>query len=95
MNAERIERMRDALQQALAPSVLEIEDDSHRHAGHAGARDGRARLATDFGAVGIKAEGQGNLKSGFAGILAATGFFDQRADRVVIVLIGKRRLFVE
>lgn len=44
MNAERIERMRDALQQALAPSVLEIEDDSHRHAGHAGARDGRGHF---------------------------------------------------
>ncbi|MGO4555833.1 BolA family transcriptional regulator, partial [Stenotrophomonas sp. 2YAF22] len=35
MNAERIEQIRDALQHALAPSVLEIEDDSHRHAGHA------------------------------------------------------------
>jgi BolA protein len=41
VNAKRIEQIRDALQQALAPSVLEIEDDSHRHAGHAGARDGR------------------------------------------------------
>ncbi|MBH1611112.1 BolA family protein [Stenotrophomonas maltophilia] len=37
--------MRDALQQALAPSVLEIEDDSHRHAGHAGARDGRGHFS--------------------------------------------------
>ena len=36
--------MRDALQHALAPSVLEIEDDSHRHAGHAGARDGRGHF---------------------------------------------------
>ncbi|PZT30714.1 cell division protein BolA [Stenotrophomonas maltophilia] len=44
MNADRIERIRDALQQALAPSVLEIEDDSHRHAGHAGARDGRGHF---------------------------------------------------
>ena len=35
-------------------------------------QDGRARLDSDFGAIGIKAEGQGNLKSGFAGILAAT-----------------------
>ena len=34
-------------------------------------QDGRARLDSDFGAVGIKAEGQGNLKSGFAGTLAA------------------------
>ncbi|AWH22054.1 MULTISPECIES: BolA family protein [Stenotrophomonas] len=44
MNARRIKQIRDALQQALAPSVLEIEDDSHRHAGHAGARDGRGHF---------------------------------------------------
>jgi len=44
VNAERIEQIRDALQHALAPSVLEIEDDSHRHAGHAGARDGRGHI---------------------------------------------------
>ncbi|WP_369040149.1 BolA family protein [Stenotrophomonas maltophilia] len=44
MNARRIEQIRDALQQALAPSVLDIEDDSHRHAGHAGARDGRGHF---------------------------------------------------
>ncbi|MET4599995.1 BolA family protein [Stenotrophomonas sp. 2694] len=44
MNAKRIEQIRDALQHALAPSVLEIEDDSHRHAGHAGARDGRGHF---------------------------------------------------
>lgn len=34
--------------------------------------DGRALLETDFGPVGIKAEGQGELDDGFAGILAAT-----------------------
>ncbi|MDP3906809.1 YdbH domain-containing protein [Novosphingobium sp.] len=33
--------------------------------------DGRARLDSEYGAVGIKAEGRGNLKSGFAGTLAA------------------------
>lgn len=44
MNAGRIERIRDALQQVLAPTRLEIEDDSHRHAGHAGARDGRGHF---------------------------------------------------
>ncbi|AWH25916.1 BolA family protein [Stenotrophomonas sp. YAU14D1_LEIMI4_1] len=44
MNARRIEQIRDALQQALVPSVLEIEDASHRHAGHAGARDGRGHF---------------------------------------------------
>jgi BolA protein len=35
------ERLRDALQQALNPIALEVQDDSHLHAGHAGAREGR------------------------------------------------------
>jgi BolA protein len=30
-----------ALRAALAPSELEVRDDSHLHAGHAGAREGR------------------------------------------------------
>ncbi|MEP7300786.1 MAG: BolA family protein [Caldimonas sp.] len=30
-----------ALAAALAPSALAVEDDSHLHAGHAGAREGR------------------------------------------------------
>ncbi len=40
----RIERIRSALDAAFAPSRLEVEDDSHRHAGHAGARDGRGHF---------------------------------------------------
>ena len=35
----RAERLRAALTQAFAPAVLEIQDDSHRHAGHAGWRE--------------------------------------------------------
>lgn len=35
-----VERMRDRLQAALAPQRLAIEDDSARHAGHAGAAGG-------------------------------------------------------
>jgi BolA protein len=46
-NAERIARMREALQ-ALAPEALEIRDDSHKHAGHEGARDGRGHFAVDI-----------------------------------------------
>ena len=38
--ATRIERLRAALEQALHPTLLEIRDDSARHAGHAGAREG-------------------------------------------------------
>ena len=41
MNAgTRIERLRAALEGALHPTSLEIRDDSARHAGHAGAREG-------------------------------------------------------
>jgi BolA protein len=36
----RVERLRAALQAALAPALLEIRDDSAKHAGHAGAREG-------------------------------------------------------
>jgi BolA protein len=36
----RVERIREALEAALAPSLLEISDDSHLHAGHAGAASG-------------------------------------------------------
>ncbi|MEN9719200.1 MAG: hypothetical protein RIQ99_2078, partial [Pseudomonadota bacterium] len=32
--------------------------------------DGRARLDTDYGAIGLKADGRGNLSGGFAGVLA-------------------------
>lgn len=40
----RVARMRAALEAALAPESLEIVDDSARHAGHAGARDGRGHF---------------------------------------------------
>ncbi len=33
-------RIEALLRDALAPSSLEVQDDSHLHAGHAGARDG-------------------------------------------------------
>lgn len=33
--------------------------------------DGRARIVTPFGQVGVKAEGKGNLQNGFGGIVAA------------------------
>ena len=33
---------------ALAPVALEVIDDSHRHAGHAGAADGRGHFNVDI-----------------------------------------------
>lgn len=40
----RVAAIRDALEAAFTPSELEIRDDSHRHAGHAGAKDGRGHF---------------------------------------------------
>jgi BolA protein len=38
--SERVDRLRGALQAALSPASLDIRDDSAKHAGHAGAREG-------------------------------------------------------
>ena len=37
----RADDIEQALRQALTPSSLAVQDDSHLHAGHAGAREGR------------------------------------------------------
>ena len=39
MSVDRVERLRAALQ-SLHPALLEIRDDSAKHIGHAGAREG-------------------------------------------------------
>ena len=44
MNKRRIELIRQALEGALHPEHLEIIDESHLHAGHAGSRDGRGHF---------------------------------------------------
>lgn len=36
--------IRERLEQALAPSALEVVDEGHKHIGHAGARDGRGHF---------------------------------------------------
>jgi BolA protein len=38
--SERVEKLRRALTARLAPVALEIRDESAKHAGHAGAREG-------------------------------------------------------
>jgi BolA protein len=40
MNAGRVERIQTLLGAAFAPESLDVEDDSHRHAGHEGAKGG-------------------------------------------------------
>lgn len=44
----RVERIRRALEAAFAPSLLVVTDDSHKHAGHEGARDGRGHFSVEI-----------------------------------------------
>jgi BolA protein len=40
MTADRVQQIQDRLETAFSPSHLQVKDQSHLHAGHAGARDG-------------------------------------------------------
>ena len=42
--SDRSERIRSALNNALQPDAVEIVDESHLHAGHVGARDGKGHF---------------------------------------------------
>ncbi|TVQ34017.1 MAG: BolA family transcriptional regulator [Wenzhouxiangella sp.] len=44
MTAERVAMIRERLDTRLSPSELEVLDESHLHAGHPGARDGRGHF---------------------------------------------------
>jgi BolA family transcriptional regulator, general stress-responsive regulator len=44
MTAERVALIRSRLEAAFEPQELDVVDDSRRHAGHAGARDGRGHF---------------------------------------------------
>ena len=53
MTAERVEMIRERLDASFSPSHLQVKDQSHLHAGHAGAQDGMGHfevtiVAEDF-----------------------------------------------
>lgn len=48
LNPGRVVRIRELLTAALAPQSLEVNDDSHKHAGHAGARGGQGHFSVDI-----------------------------------------------
>ena len=54
MNQRRTAAIRSRLTEAFQPELIEVEDESHLHAGHAGARDGRGhfRVTIVAGAFG-------------------------------------------
>jgi len=44
LNPARTARMRALLEAGFAPAEVDIVDESHKHAGHEGARDGRGHF---------------------------------------------------
>lgn len=47
-NTARIEEMRNRLTTAFTPESLDIEDESHKHAGHAGATSGKGHFVVSI-----------------------------------------------
>ena len=52
-NQQRIDLMRQRLEAHLQPTHLHFTDDSHLHAGHAGARGGAGHFSVDIVAEGF------------------------------------------
>ena len=48
LNPQRVARIRALLGEALQLQWLEVADDSHKHAGHAGARGGQGHFSVDI-----------------------------------------------
>ena len=48
MSNQRIEMIRQRLEEAFAPESLDIDDDSHKHAGHEGAKGGLGHFSVSI-----------------------------------------------
>ena len=46
-NEQRLHAIRERLEQAIAPQSVEVIDESHKHVGHAGAKDGRGHFVVN------------------------------------------------
>jgi BolA protein len=58
MTAERVELIRERLQAEFSPAHLQVKDQSHLHAGHAGARDGMGHFEVTIVADGFEGKGR-------------------------------------
>ena len=45
---QRVDEIRRRLEAAFAPASIHVIDDSHKHAGHAGARGGQGHFSVDI-----------------------------------------------
>lgn len=48
MTEQRVATIEQMLQQALAPTSLQVKDQSHLHAGHAGAKEGKGHFEVNI-----------------------------------------------
>lgn len=46
-NEQRLQAIRERIEQAMAPQSIEVIDESHKHIGHAGAKDGRGHFVVN------------------------------------------------
>ena len=53
---QRVERIRSCLAAAFTPTELVVNDDSHKHIGHAGARDGRGHYSVRVVSAGFRGQ---------------------------------------
>ena len=60
MTTSRIDHIRAVLTSEFSPEMLEIEDESHLHEGHAGARSGRGHFRVTI--VSAAFEGSGRVQ---------------------------------
>lgn len=60
MTAERVAAIESAIREHLAPTALLVKDQSHLHAGHAGAQDGRGHFEVII--ISDRFEGQNRIK---------------------------------
>lgn len=56
LNQVRIEQMTSRLQESLSPTQLSITDDSHNHAGHAGALTGKGHFILEIESPAFKGQ---------------------------------------
>ncbi|MCW8924689.1 MAG: BolA family transcriptional regulator [Xanthomonadales bacterium] len=70
MNMERIERIRSLLEAAFEPESVVVEDDSHLHVGHEGAKGGLGHFSVSI--VSEKFNGM-NMVARHRAVYAALG----------------------
>jgi BolA family transcriptional regulator, general stress-responsive regulator len=78
---DRLQRIHSALE-VLKPASVSLRDDSHRHAGHAGARDGRGHFSLSI--VSAQFEGLSPIKRHRAVYAALSGLLESDIHALAI-----------